>query len=167
MKHTKRLLTWILAVVLVVASFALVACVDKPDAEQLDVTLPVLADNQMVVVVKNADDGFDVYTVTLGENGTAATTAEGVLNYLQQQGRLSVEWVNGEYGKYINSIGGAVPTAANEYIEVFTSVTADMGTWAGVSSYAIGDILISSAAVGVTELGVCAGAIIYFQVSTY
>ena len=167
MKHTKRLLTWILAVVLVVASFALVACVDKPDAEQLDVTLPVLADNQMVVVVKYADDGFDVYAVTLSELGSDTTTAEDVLNYLQEQGRLTIEWVDGSFGKFINSIGGAKPKEANEYVEVFTSVTADMGTWAGVNTYAIGNVLISSAAVGVTEMSVEAGAIIYFQVSTY
>ena len=165
MKKQKILLTWILAVVLVVATLALVACDDKPQTERLDVTVQ-LEYNQMAVVVRCGDQ-FDVIPVTLGEGYADVTTAEGVLNYLQQSGALEIVWIDSDFGKYINSIGGAVPQAMNEYVEVFTSVRTEMGTWAGVTTYLIGDVTICSAAVGVSELTVAPGVILYFQVSTY
>ena len=168
MKNTKRLLTWILVAVLVVMSIALVACVDKPEPVQLtDLTLPELKSNQMAVIIKNGDNDYTSYVVTLGKGGTNATTAEGVLAYLEKESDLTIEWIESDYGKYINSIGKAKPTADGEYVEVFTSVESDMGTWAGVNTYLVGEIEIKSAAVGVTQLSVEAGAIIYFQISVY
>ena len=169
MKHTKRLLTWILAVVLVVASFALVACVDKPEPIQLtDLTLPELESNQMAVIIKNGDNDYTCYVVTLGNGGTNATTAEGVIQYLHDQAGLTVDWEDSSYGKMIHRIGGISEDAANSaYIIVFTSVVADQGTYAGVPTREAGDVSIVESGVGVSSMTVEAGAVIYFEVISY
>lgn len=168
MKNTKKLLTWILAVVFVIACFALVACDDKPQAIQLtELSMPTLKADQMAVIVKNGDKDYTSYVVTLGEKGVEATTAEDVLNYLVEQFDLKIEWQDSQYGKFITSIGGAKPTADNEYVTVLTSVEKDKGNYAGVTTYEVGDVTIVSAQVGVTEMTVEAGAIIYFEIANY
>lgn len=169
MKNTQRLLTWILVAVLVVAAFALVACVDKPENGQLDESLlPKLEDNQMSVVIKYGDKDYAIYTVTLGQGGTSATTAEGVISYLHANAGLALDWEDSAYGKYIHSIGGISEDTANDaYVMVFTSVVADQGTYAGVPTYEWGDITIVEAGVGISFMSVEAGAVIYFEIVTY
>ena len=170
MKNTKKLLTWILVAVLVVATVALVACVDKPDVEQLNIRLPELKDNQMAVIIMNGED-YTTYVVTLGEGGTDATTAEGVLDYLVSKSGLSLTCSGSGSDKFITSIGGISPNpnATNyEYIEIFTSNTAFHATWAGATEYITADgVTLKSASKGIHELGVTAGDVIYFQVSEY
>ena len=168
MKHTKRLLTWILAVVLVVLTLALVACVDKPEAVHLtDLKLPQMGDNQMAVIIKNGGNDYTSYVVTLGKGGTNATTAEGVIQYLHDQSGLELTWSNGEYGKFLTVIGGAKVVAANEYVMVMTSVQKDKGNWAGVQTYVVDGVSIVYSQVGVSEMTVEAGAVIYFEIATF
>lgn len=162
----KRLLTWILAVVLLIASLALVACVDKPQAKQLtELALPQLGDNQMAVIIKNGDKDYTSYTVTLTDD---MQTGEDVLNYLADKADLQIDWQDSEYGKFINGIGGAKPSAGtSEFVNVMTSVQKDKGTWAGVKTYNVGDVTLAASAVGVSEMSVEAGAVIYFEIDTY
>ena len=171
MKTQRRLLTWILVAVLVVAMLALVACVDKPEPvhlTELDISALQLEDNQMVVVIKIDDSNYDCYVVTLGEGGTDATTAEGVITYLNKQGALAVDWEDSDYGKYIHSIGGISEDTANgAYIIVFTSVEADQGTYAGVPTRIAGDITIVESGVGISSMTVQPGAVIYFEIISY
>lgn len=169
MKQTKRLLTWILAVVLIVACFALTACVDKPTSKQLtQLTLPALRDNQMALIIKNGDSDYTSYTVTLGENGTDATTVEGVISYLHQEADLAIDWEDSAFGKYIHGIGNITEdTACAAYVTVYTSVARDQGTYAGVTTYTVGDVTIVEAGVGVSEMTVEAGAVIYFEIVSY
>lgn len=162
----KRLLTWILAVVLLIASLALVACVDKPQAKQLtELALPQLGDNQMAVIIKNGDKDYTSYTVTLTDD---MQTGEDVLNYLADKADLQIDWQDSEYGKFINGIGGAkVHAGTSEFVNVMTSVQKDKGTWAGVKTYNVGDVTLAASAVGVSEMSVEAGAVIYFEIDTY
>lgn len=166
MKRTKRLLTWILAVVLIVVCAALVACVDKPQAEQLtELTLPKLNSDQMAVIIKNGDKDYTSYTVTLTED---MKTGEDVIRYLIDEAGLSVTWTDSEYGKYIDSIGGAKPDASkNEYVNVLTSVAEDKGSWAGVKTYEVNGVTLVAAAVGISQMSVEAGAVIYFETDVY
>ncbi len=165
MKRTK-LLTWILTVAIIVAaSMALVACVDKPQVKQLtELTLPQLDDDQMAVIIKNGEKDYTSYTVTLTDQ---LKTGEDVLNYLAEKADLHVDWKESAYGKYINEIGGAKLHETNEYVAVFTSVAGDKSTEAGALSYQIGDITVVYAGKGISELSVEAGAVIYFEIVTY
>lgn len=163
MKKT-RLLTWILAVVLIVASITLVACVDKPQVTQLAVTLPQLKDDQMAVVIKNGDDDYTCYAVTLTDE---LKTGEDVVDYLQNELALEVDWQESTYGKYVNGIGGAKVRETNEYVAIFTSVTSDKSTGADVLSYQIGDVIVSYAGVGISDMKTEYGAIFYFEIQTF
>lgn len=161
----KRLLTWILAVVLLIASIALVACVDKPQPEQQQIPLPQLDENQMSVIIKYGENEYTSYTVTLTDD---MQTGEDVLNYLADKADLQIDWQDSEYGKFINGIGGAKPSAGtSEFVNVMTSVQKDKGTWAGVKTYNVGDVTLAASAVGVSEMSVEAGAVIYFEIDTY
>ena len=168
MRNTKRLLTWILVAVLIVTTVALVACVDKPEPVQLtDLKLPKLKNNQMAVIVKNGESNYTSYTVTLGDGGTDATTAEGVIQYLHDEAGLEVTWSDSEYGKFLTAIGGAKVVAANEYIMVMTTVEKDKGNWAGVETRVVDGVSIVYSQYGVSEMTVEAGAIIYFEIATF
>ena len=170
MKTPKRLLTWILAVVLVVVTLAFVACVDKPQTITLDsLTLPEMGDNQMTLIIKNRDDTYTAHVVTLGKGGTDATTVEDVIAYLAQLDLLSVDWTDsGETGKWLNDIGGLEPDAtAHEYVAVYTSVKSDWSAMAGATSYLIGDVTVDYSQYGVSAMSVEAGAVIYFEIQTW
>ncbi len=165
MKRKTRLLTWILAVLLIVSSVLLVACVDKPTAKQLtELTLPELKDNQMAVIIKNGDSDYTCYTVTLTDE---LKSGEDVINYLTDKAQLKVDWQESTFGKYINGIGGATVTAANEYVAIFTSVEAEKGAGAGAAEYTIGDVTVGYSQVGISEMTVGAGVVFYFETETF
>lgn len=169
MKHTRKLLTWILAVALIVLTCSLVACVEKPKTQELtELTLPTLAPDEMAVIVKNGEKDYTNVVVTLGINGVQAKTAEDVLAYLAKEKILQIDWTDSQYGKMLNSIGNCKPNASkNEYVSVFTSVSADKGVWAGVKTYTVSSVEIAMAAVGVSSMTVEPGAVIYFEVDSY
>ena len=152
--------------VLSVTTVALVACVDKPQPVALtDLELPELNDNQMAVIIKNGEKDYTSYTVTLGKGGADATTAEGVLQYLHEKSGLYLDWQQGSFGKYLNGIGGAKPSSSSEWVTVLTSDKEFQDTASAYSiKYTVGDVSLVSATVGVTELTVKAGTVIYFEV---
>ena len=171
MKTQKRLLTWILVAVLVVTTLALVACVDKPEPVQLtDLTLPELKSNQMAVIIKNGDNDYTSYLVTLGRGGTDSKTAEGVLDYLVEVSGLTLECDGTGSSKMINKIGNIAPdpnSSDYQYVEIFTSNSDFYGDWAGVTTLEVGEITLKSASKGIHELEVKAGDILYFQISVF
>ena len=165
MKNTKKLLTWILMVVLVVCAVGLVACVEKPTPQDLtELKLPKLKDNQVAVIIKNCEKDYTSYTVTLSED---MTSVEDVLAYLKENG-MHLDWTDSDYGKMLNSIGKAVPDSSkNEFVAFFTTVESDKGNWAGVPTYVVEGTQIVSAGVGVSDAKVQSGAIFYFEISTF
>ena len=166
MKNTRKLLTWILVAVLVVLTVALVACVDKPEPVHLtDLTLPELKDNQMAVIIKNGDNDYTSYVVTLGKGGTDAKTAEEVIQYLHDEADLYLDWKDGTYGKYLNGIGGAKPQSSSEWVTVLTNDSEFQDNASAYKIvYTVDDVTLVSATVGITELTVKAGTVIYFEV---
>ena len=165
MKNTTKLLTWILMVVLVVCAMTLVACVEKPTAQDVtDLTLPTLKANQVAVILKNGPSDYTNYVVTLNED---MHTVEDILQYLKDNG-MHLDWTSSDYGKMLNSIGKLAPDASkNQFVAFFTSVEADKGNWAGVPSYNIGDVTVVSAQVGVSDAKVLSGEVYYFEISTF
>lgn len=162
MKKIKKLLVFIL---IAVSLLALASCDDKPQPKQLADVLPELDENQMAVIICNGEGDYDVY---IFNPAAQIKTVEDVLAALKRSGRLNLDWTDSTYGKYINSIGKLTPDASkNEYIEVFTSNPDYQGTWAGVTTIEAGDVTLKSASVGVSELKVAAGDVIYFELATY
>ena len=167
MKHIKRLL---ICVLIIISIFALASCDDKPQAKLLtDLQLPALKDNQAAVIIKNGDKDYVSYTVDLTKFGETDVTAEAVLTYLETEAGLTIDWTDSAFGKFINAIGGINPDASkNEYVTVLTTNAAFQGTWAGVTEYELGEgVSLKDAAVGVTELLVAAGDVVYFELASY
>lgn len=166
MKKSTKLSICILLVIVSLLSFS--ACDDKPQAKQLtSLTLPELADNQIAVIIKKGDSDYQQYVVELEKLGTGANTCEQAIEYLQNKAKLAVTWQDGTYGKYLTAIGG-IAEGDGQYVFVYTTNPNFQGTWAGVSSYVIGDgVLLKEAAVGVSDLQVQAGDVIYFELGSY
>ncbi len=165
MKLTKRLLTLVLALVLVFSVFTLVACADKPTVQEVTgLTLPTLADNQVAVIIKNGENNYTNYVAPINDE---MKNVEDVLNYLAEEIDLYLDWQDTEYGKFLNGIGGAIPKQTNEFVSFYTSVDADKGNWAGVTGYTIGDVEIVSAQVGVSSAKVESGAVYYFEIDAF
>lgn len=163
MKNIKKLL---IVILLILAIFALASCDDKPQPKQLtDLKLPNLRGNQMAVIIKNGENDYTSYTVTLGEGGVEATTAEEVIQYLHDEVDLYLDWQNGAYGKYLNGIGGAKPASSTEWVTVLTSDKDFQDTASAYKiTYVVGEVTLVSSTVGVTDLTVKAGTVIYFEV---
>lgn len=164
----KKFVCALLALTLVFSAIALVACVDKPAAQEVtELILPTMDKNQMAVIVKNGDKDYTNIVVTLGAGGVQAKNVQDVLEYLNAQEMLDVVLTDGQYGKFIVSIGKAVPQGDNEFVSILTSVESDKGNWAGVIKYKVGSVELVSAQVGISEMTVEAGAVIYFEIATY
>lgn len=168
MKHFKRLLICLL---IVATLFALASCDDKPQNRTLpNGTVPNLGDNEAAVIINNGNDDYEVYVVDLT---TVMPTVDSifcntVLSQLNSNQGLVLDWTKGEFGMYINAIGGLTPDAANnEYVEIFTSNPDYQGTWAGVTTIEAGNLTLKSAAVGVSAMQVAAGDVIYFELASY
>ena len=165
----KRIYKILICTLLIVATFALASCDDKPQVKHLtDLELPTLADNQSAVIIKNGDGDYTSYVVNLDKVGEANVTCEDVLAYLKDNGGLTLDWADSSYGKYVNAIGGITPDASkNQYVTVLTSNGSFQGTWAGVDEIKVGNITLKSASVGVSELGVVACDVVYFELASY
>ena len=165
MQNVKRLSAWILAIALCVSLFVLAACVDKPQSQEL--TLPTLADNQMAVIIKNGEKDYTSITVTLGKSGVEAKTVEDVLAYLKDQGTITLEWSDSDYGKFITRLNKIQPSSASQWVSVFTSNQAEFDTSAYATTYTVGDVTLTTAIKGVSQLSVAPGYIIYFELGSY
>ena len=164
MKNIKKLLVFIL---IAVSLFALTACDNPPQIKQLtELTLPELGNNQMAVIVKNGDSDYTSYTVTLTDGGINTNVCEDVLEYLRVKSGLTLIWQDSTYGKFITAIGG-ITAEGNSYVEVFTSNVQYQGTWAGVDKYEVEGVSLVAASVGVTDLKVAAGDVVYFELGSF
>lgn len=163
----KRIYKILICILLVVATFALVSCDDKPQAKQLtDLTLPTLKDNQMAVIIKNGEGDYTSYTVTLSKVGRGEVTVEDVIVYLHEEADLYVDWQNGAYGKFINGIGGAKPASSGEWVTILTSDEEYINLFASyVMIITVGDVTLQSAKVGVSDMTAHAGAVVFFMVA--
>ena len=148
------------------AVLVLASCDDKPQAKQLtDLTLPTLKDNQMAVVIKNGENDYVSYVVSLDKIGVDAPTAEDVIVYLHDQADLYLDWQDGAWGKYLNGIGGAKPTSSSEWVTLLTNDKDFQDNESAYKiTYTVGDVTLTSSTVGVTDLTVKAGTVIYFEV---
>ena len=138
----------------------LTGCVDKAEGTTLEgLTLPTLSDGQMAVVVKG--DGYECHTVTLTED---IRTCEDALDSLYEQGALDIRWSDTGYGKYIESVGGAVP-GTGQWIAVYTDMEEYRDSGAYAVTYLVGERTLTSAKTGVSDLPARSGSVLYLDIA--
>lgn len=156
MKH-KRLLTWILAAVMVLLALTcLVACVD--DAE------PVLKGTATVVV------GEKTYSVNFEKaEFTSKNTAFNLLTYLADNEKdFTFDCSFSGYGAFVNSICDAKPAEANQYVALFVSDEAYKDT----SAYALPNKTVNGvtyyySGVGISAIKLADGLSVLFCLETF
>ena len=166
MKRFNKILMGILLVVAVLLT--LVSCDDKPQPKQLtDLTLPELKDNQMALIIKNGDGDYTSYTVNLDKIDGSELTCEDVLEYLREKSDLTLTWEDGGYGKFLTTVG-SISNGGGKYIFLFTSNLDYESPWASATPYELSDdVKLVESSVGVTDLPVAAGDVVYFELGTY
>lgn len=156
MKH-KRLLTWILAAVMVLLALTcLVACGD--DAE------PVLKGTATVVV------GEKTYSVNFETaEFTSKNTAFNLLTYLADHEKdFTFDCSFSGYGAFVNSIGAVKPVEANQYVALFVSDEAYKDT----SAYALPNKTVNGvtyyySGVGISAIKLADGLSVLFSLETF
>ena len=150
---------------LIVVVVCLCGCVDKPTPTTLDsLTIPTLKDGQIAIILRDGNT-YTNYVINLK---SSQTTAQDALEQLQQDYQVEVVWQESQYGAFLTKIGNLQQDESNgKYIMVLTSDAQNHGNWAGVVTYNVGDVSITDASVGVTELTVSSGTILLFEVRGY
>lgn len=158
MKH-KRLLTWILAAVMVLLALTcLVACGDDTGNTQ------TLKGTATVVV------GEKTYTVNFETaQFTDKNTAFNLLTYLaDNEEGFTFDCSFSGYGAFVNSIGDANPTEDNQYVALFVSDEAYKDT----SAYALPDKTVNGvtyyySGVGISAIKLADGLSVLFCLETF
>ncbi len=154
MKH-KRLLTWILAVVMVLLALTcLVACEDDP----------ILKGTATVVV------GEKSYTVNFETaEFTNKNTAFNLLTYLADNEKdFTFDCSFSGYGAFVNSICDAKPTEKNQYVALFVSDE----TYKDTSAYALPNKTVNGvtyyySGVGISGVKLADGLSVLFCLESY
>jgi len=148
----RRIFTAIILLLLTAMLASLTAC-----------KTPVIDDTGHATVVVAVGEDVRSYDVPLdkieGELGAIA-----ILDYLKSKGSLDYVSVDAGYGPYLTKVGHLEENAsAGIYVGIWTSVTSDQdreSTYSTTVTYE-GEELVS-AAVGLGQLSVTDGAVIYF-----
>lgn len=150
----KRLLTWILAVALVVAALCMVACGDNASVE-----------GSATLVI-----GEETYTVDYEEAGlTSDNTAFDVLLYAAgKEENLSVDCNYSIYGAYIKSVSTLDLSAKNSYVALFVNDESYKDT----SVYCLDNKIVNNvtyyySGVGISSIKLADGLSILLAVETY
>ena len=118
---------------------------------------------EVTIVVAPLEGEASEYKVDLS-NIAEGGGVVAILDYLQANEDLEYEM----QGTFLNKIGVLAPNSSNnEFIAIYTSVAKDKGAFPGIEPIEYKDNSLSSAAVGVLELSVEDGAIIYFTICTW
>ena len=150
MKHTLRFATFIVATITAFAGFVLSACGNN-DA---DATL-LESSETLVVIQANTTNG----------------SMQDAMAKFKEEGKLTYEGSESEYGFYLTSVNGYTPDASkNEFWAVYTT----LGEYGGVSyssaeygTYDYKDTSCASASYGITGLPMVEGYLYILTISTY
>lgn len=163
----KRLLTWILAVVMIAISVCFVACTEKPGVITLEtLELPTLGEDEMVVVEKVGDNEYKYFVVLLNEKTGLSEESSllDVLEFIQKEFDVTLEL---SYG-FINKFDKLPPEGTtNEYVYLYTSVEKDFDQSAWVTEYDCDGVIVKTSAVGCAEMSVQKGCVIYVATIVY
>lgn len=160
----KRLLTWILAVTMLVVAVCFAACVQKPKVTTLEnLDLPELSEDEMVVVEKVGDKEYKYFVVLLNEKTGLSEESSllDVLEYIRDNSNVTLELSYGFINKF-----DQLPHegATGEYVYLYTSVEKDFDQSAYVTEYDCDGVIVKTSAVGCAEMSVQKGCVIYVDV---
>lgn len=157
MKKRILLITTLLVVAAMLV-FSFVACGQEQE------TTPKEGTCSVVLVSKQGE--VQVYSVDIAELGTTLT-GEAAINQIAQKHGLQVDWQESQYGKFFNSIGIVKPEAANEFVQLFTSVEKDKDVSVYATTVEYDGKTLTSSAFGITQMSVEKDCIIYIRVGSY
>lgn len=164
MKH-KRLLTWILAAVMVLLALSICACGDKPQVQTLEnLKLPKLENNEMVIVEKVGDEEYKYFTIPLVGDLSEKSSLLDVLEYVRDEFGVTLDVAYGFINKFDKLPHEGV---ANEYVYLYTSVAADFDTSAYVEEFDCDGVTVKTSAVGAADMHVKVGCVIYIATIVY
>ena len=107
------------------------------------------------------------YTVPLDALGTSGGVL-GALEYLKENEGLTYTAIDGGYGAYLTALGSLEQNAAEgKYLYVYTSVASDMDVSAYAQTVEYDGISLTSSGVGISEMTLTDGVIIYFTYIIY
>ncbi len=160
----KRLLTWILAVAMLVVTVCFAACAEKPDVTTLKkLELPNLSENEIVVVEKVGEEEYKYFTVPLNEQTGLSEESSllDVLEYIRDNFTVTLEL---SYG-FINKFDQLPHEGAEgEYVYLYTSVEKDFDQSAYVTTFDCDGVIVKTSAVGCAEMSIQRGCVIYIDV---
>ena len=150
MKHTLRFATFIVATITAFAGFVLSAC----GGNDADATL--LESSETLVVI---------------QANTTSGSMQDAMSKFKEEGKLTYEGSESEYGFYLTSVNGYTPDASkNEFWAVYTT----LGEYGGVSyssaeygTYDYKGTSCASASYGITGLPMVEGYLYILTISTY
>lgn len=152
-KTEQRILKAVLALLLILAALTSLAACKKGEVD----------DEGVATVVVAVGEDIRAYEVPLDElDGEAGAIA--LLDYLKAEGELDYVSEDSGYGPYLTAVGHlSQDVNAGVYVGIWTSVAADQdneSTYATTVTYEGAELV--SAAVGLGQLSVPDGAVIYF-----
>lgn len=163
MKRMKKLSALLL--VLVMAVLALASCGASGNVAETGVAK---------IVVENGENDYTVYEVDLSKLEKRDEGAISLLEYIaSQEGSTlyyNVQW-GGGYGAYVTAIGSLSPNPSNQYVALYTSEKADFAVpteWSPtVATTAYGDMTLTFAGVGLSNMHVNDGTVILFRLEGF
>lgn len=163
--NKKRLLTWILAVVMTVVATCFVACDPKPQVKTLEnLQLPKLAKDEMVVVEKVGEKEYKYFTVPLVGALSEQSSLLDVLEFIRDEFGVTLELSYGFINKFDKLPN---PQATDEYVFLYTSVQKDFDASAYAQRFDCGGVTVVTSAVGCSEMSVEKGCVIYIATIVY
>lgn len=163
--NKKRLLTWILAVVMTVVATCFVACEPKPQVQTLEnLQLPKLAKDEMVVVEKVGEKEYKFFTVPLVGALSEQSTLLDVLEFIRDEFGVTLELSYGFINKFDKLPN---PQATDEYVFLYTSVQKDFDASAYAQRFDCDGVTVVTSAVGCGEMSVEKGCVIYIATIVY
>ncbi len=166
-----RRLTSAMLLACVILSSVLLLCACAPSYGSLsgdlqEVQLPPLKDNQFVVVIKESENNYTYYTMTITDLGTTSTVLDALL-YLEKNKELTLDYYYSSYGAYFTQIGNLHDGDGGRYIMFYTSVEQDFDTSAYATTFNCGGVNVTSSGVGASSMHVQGGAVIYIQLTAF
>ena len=154
----RRILTVFLSLTILLATLVSVCACTKGDVDDVGVA---------TVVVSAGGDvrAYEVPLDKLDGNGGAIM----LLDYLEAEGKLDYTAVDGAYGAYLTKVGHLKERASDGiYVGIWTSVESDQDRESDYSSSVTYEgVTLYSSAVGMQQISVPEGAIIYFGELSY
>ena len=119
-----------------------------------------------VAPTTNNGDAVNIYTVDLNEV-EVTEGAFSVLKYLQAEYELTFEYSDSEYGAFLTAVGNVRPSAANEFVLIYTTYEADFSLPPYDTKVSIGAVTFTAAGVGASSMTVSAGNAMLITLGSY